>query len=70
MCVVRMDNEWIGLDTALQVQALLFGMQLMMWTGLLLEGCQAVQQLGECFCRAAGMVPWGRRACGRDGRSH
>jgi hypothetical protein len=56
MCVVWMDNEWIGWDTAWRAQALLFGIQLMMWTGLLLDGCQAVQQLGECFCRSAGMV--------------
>jgi hypothetical protein len=63
MCVVWMDNKWIGLDTALKVQAVLFEMQFMMGTGLLSEWHQAVQQLGESFCRATVQC---RTASGRD----
>jgi hypothetical protein len=45
MCVVRMDNKWVGLDTALKVQAVLFEMQFMMWAELLSEWHQGVQQV-------------------------
>jgi len=69
MCVVRMDNAWVGWDTAIKVQALLFEMQFMMWAGLLSEWHQAVQQLGKCARNCIGVpLPWGRRDCGRGGR--
>jgi hypothetical protein len=52
MCVVRMDNKWIGLDTALHVQALLFEMQFMMWTGLLLEWLPGLNLAkGDCSAK-------------------
>ena len=49
MCMVRMDNKWIGLDTALQVQALLFEMQFIMWTRLLSEWLSSPQKFAGSF---------------------